>query len=95
MSIETTYTHARENLASLWDAAVEDHEVIIIRRRGSEPVAMMAASELSGLMESAHLLRSPANASRLMKALKRAEVRTITPSSVPELRRELSLENTA
>lgn len=50
MSIETTYTHARENLASLWDAAVEDHEVIIIRRRGSEPVAMMAASELSGLM---------------------------------------------
>ncbi len=47
MSIETTYTHARENLASHWDAAVEGHEVIIFRRRGSEPVAMAASKALS------------------------------------------------
>jgi antitoxin YefM len=41
------------------DRAVDDREVILVRRRFGGPVAMIAAAGLEGLMEAAHLLRSP------------------------------------
>lgn len=91
MSIETTYTHARAHFAELCDAAAEDREVVIIRRRNAEDVALIAADELSSLLETAHLLRSPKNAERLLSALARARSRTEKPQSVEALRRELGL----
>jgi antitoxin YefM len=91
MAIETTYTHLRENLATVLDQVVQDQEVVIVRRRGSPDVAMVPAEELSGLMETAHLLRSPANAKRLLTALRRSERRKGTASSVAQLRREMGL----
>ncbi len=69
MATETTYTALRENLASLLDRVVDDREVLLVKRRGGRNVAIIAADELAGLDETAHLLRSPANAKRLMKAL--------------------------
>lgn len=92
MSIETTYTHARANFAKLCDAAAEDREVVIIRRRDAEDVALIAADELSSLQETAHLLRSPANAARLLSALTRAQQRSLAPQSVESLRREVGLD---
>ena len=59
MAIQTTYTHARANLAALCDEVTASREVVIIHRRGAEDVALIAAEELSGLLETAHLLRSP------------------------------------
>lgn len=91
MSIETTYTHARAHFAELCDAAAEDREVVIIRRRDAEDVALIAADELSSLIETAHLLRSPKNAERLLAALARARGRGEKPQSVEELRRDLGL----
>lgn len=67
--METTYTKARENLASLLDQVVDDREVIVIKRRDHRNVALIAADELSSLMETAYLLRSPNNAARLLSAL--------------------------
>ena len=67
--IETTYTSLRENLASVMDRVVNDREVIIVRRKRGQRVAMIPADELSSLLETAHLLRSPRNAERLIKAL--------------------------
>lgn len=92
MSIETTYTHARANLAKLCDAAAEDREVVIIRRRDAEDVALIAADELSSLQETAHLLRSPANAARLLSALTRAQQRDLAPQSVESLRVEMGFD---
>ncbi|HEX2077376.1 MAG TPA: type II toxin-antitoxin system Phd/YefM family antitoxin [Longimicrobium sp.] len=91
MAIETTYTHARQNLARLCDEAGENREVVIIRRRNAEDVALIAASELAGLLETAHLLRSPKNARRLLTALQRAQARTEQPTALEEMRRELGL----
>ncbi len=71
MSIETTLAHARENFSELCSRAADDREVVIIRRRAGGDVALVAAGELSSLMETAHLLRSPANAERLLRALAR------------------------
>ncbi|MCI5122873.1 MAG: type II toxin-antitoxin system Phd/YefM family antitoxin, partial [Candidatus Electrothrix sp. AUS4] len=55
MSIQTTYTHARSKLASLLDEVTENREVVIIQRRGCEDVALIAADELAGMLETAHL----------------------------------------
>lgn len=92
MAIETTYTDARASFAQLLDRVTNDREVVFIRRRGRERVALVAADELSGLMETAHLLRSTRNARRLLSALRRALHRTGRPRSVASLRRELGLE---
>jgi antitoxin YefM len=72
MTIETTYSQAREQLKSLMDRAVEEREVILVRRRSGGDVAMIAADELESLIETAHLLRSSRNAQRLLAALSRA-----------------------
>ncbi len=72
MTIEYTYTNARKQLAPLLRRVTQDREIIIIRRRNEEPVAMIAADELASLIESAYLLRSPKNAERLLAALGRA-----------------------
>ena len=95
MVIQTTYTRARAGLARLLDEVVANRDVVIIRRRGSEDVAMIAAAELAGLMETAHLLRSPANAERLLTALARARGENLPPQSIEELRREVGLDEEA
>ena len=69
---ETTYTKARERLAALMDQVTDTREPVLIRRRGREPVALIAADELAGWLETAHLLRSPNNAQRLLEASRRA-----------------------
>jgi antitoxin YefM len=70
--IKRTYTQARAELASLMDETTNNREIVIIERRGQEAVAMIAASELEGLTATAHLLRSPKNAQRLLSALQQA-----------------------
>ena len=84
--VETSYTEARQNLARLLDRVVEERDVVYIRRRSRERVALVAADELASLMETAHLLRSPKNASRLLGALRRALKNTGRPKSVTKLR---------
>ena len=91
MTFQITYSKARASLAALCDRAVSDQEVILIQRRGREDVALIAASELSGLMETAHLLRSPANAERLLTALARAQSQMTAPQTTNELRAEVGL----
>lgn len=91
MPSQTTYTKARANLARLCNQVTANREVVIINRRGAEDVALVAASELSGLLETAHLLRSPKNAQRILSALNRATSRKVKPQSIEKLRREMGL----
>lgn len=92
MTIQTTYTQARAGLARLLDQVTHDREIVVIRRRGEEEVAMIAATELESLMETAYLLRSPANAERLLSALARALKREGDSQTVADLRAGLQLE---
>ena len=100
MALETTYTALREKLAGFLDQVTDDREVVIVRRRGDRDVAIVPADELAGLMETAHLLRSPRNAERLLKALSESLKRDkkaipAQPSAVllKELRRSVGLES--
>lgn len=89
--LQTTYMQAQTNLASLYDEVLNNREIVIIQRRGSDDVALIAADELRGLLETAHLLRSPANAERLLTALNRAKKQDVVPQTLEELRREVGL----
>ena len=95
MVTHTTYTQARAKLASLCDEVTANRDVVIIRRRGMEDVALISSAELSSLLETAHLLRSPRNAERLLAALVRARSEALTPQTLEELRREVGLDETA
>ena len=92
MTIQTTYTQARDGLAKLLDQVTHNREVVVIQRRGEEEVAMIAASELTSLLETAYLLRSPANAERLLSALGQALKNEGNPQTLDELRRAVELE---
>ena len=92
MPKEATYTEARANLAAFCDDVAESREVLIIHRRGAKDVALVAADELEAIAETAHLLRSPKNAQRLMTALLRVRSKGPKPQTVDRLRRELGLE---
>jgi antitoxin YefM len=88
---ETTYTNLRQSLASMLDRVANDHEVVIVRRKGDKKVALIPADELAGLLETAHLLRSPKNAQRLLTALRRATSGRGKPESIEKFRREIGL----
>ena len=91
MPTETTYSHARAHFAALCDEAISTREPIIIHRRDAEDVALIAATELRGLMETVHVLRSPWNSDRLLTALARARGEKLPTETVNALRQELGL----
>lgn len=93
MTIQTTYTKARANLAELCNTVTENRDVVIIRRRNANDVALIAADELDGLLETAHLLRSPKNAERLLAALNRALENHVEPQPIDDLRIEIGLSH--
>ena len=93
MSKYTTYTPLRENLSSILDAVIDRQQTVIVRRKGARDVAILPASELAGLAETAYLLRSPRNARRLATALRRAEGGKVQPTSASELKRIAGIES--
>ena len=68
-----TYSTVRDHLAEVWDKTVSTREPVIVSRRGAESIVMLPLEEWEGLQETAHLLRSPANARRLLAALNRLD----------------------
>jgi len=92
MAVETTYTNLREKLASVLDQVVDDREVVIVRRRGAKDVALIPADELAGLLETAHLLRSPRNAERLRASIREGRQGKGRRTSLEQLRREFGLD---
>ncbi|MGI8554680.1 MAG: type II toxin-antitoxin system Phd/YefM family antitoxin [Dehalococcoidia bacterium] len=89
MTIEISYSEARQHLAYLLDRAVDDRETVIITRRNRARVALIVADELESYQETAYLLRSPANAQRLLEALRESLDGETVPFDVPELRTRL------
>ena len=88
---ETSYTQARRNLAALLDQVTETREPVLIQRRGREAVALIAADELASWFETAHLLRSPENARRLLAASERAEAGLGETMNPEDLRQRFGL----
>jgi len=59
----------RSNLKAVLNQVNEDHEQILVTRPNGQAVMLVDADDYKGLMESVHLLRVPANATRLLKGV--------------------------
>jgi antitoxin YefM len=89
---EITYSQVRANLATILDLVSENRQIVKITRRNGADVALIAADELSSILESVYLLRSPANAKRLFSAMEWAKSDAAVPQSLESLREELNIE---
>jgi antitoxin YefM len=61
-----TYTAVRANLASTMDRVCDNHEALIITRNGEQAVVMLSLEDYKALEETAYLLRTSANARRIL-----------------------------
>ncbi|MCZ9292973.1 type II toxin-antitoxin system Phd/YefM family antitoxin [Corynebacterium meitnerae] len=68
-----SYTESRANYAQVLNDVVNDREEAVITRAGHEPVVIVSLSEYESLRETAYLLRSPANARRLLGSIENLE----------------------
>ncbi|WP_017328354.1 type II toxin-antitoxin system Phd/YefM family antitoxin [Synechococcus sp. PCC 7336] len=85
-----SYSQARANFAETLNDVEDNRSIVIVRRANRPGVALISADELSSMMETVHLLRSPANARRLFDAIDRAEAEEGEPCpDIHALAREL------
>lgn len=68
-----TYTESRSKYAQVLDSVVDDREEVVITRAGREPAVILSLAEYESLKETAYLLRSPANARRLLNSIEELE----------------------
>lgn len=68
-----SYTESRARYAEVLDSVVQDREEVVITRAGHEPVVIVSLADFESLRETAYLMRSPANARRLLDAMERLE----------------------
>jgi len=64
-----TYSHTRQHLAEVMDKVTDDCAPVLITRQTGSPVVMMSLQDFNALEETAHLMRSPKNAKRLMESI--------------------------
>jgi antitoxin YefM len=64
-----SFTEARNNLKSVLDTVVNDADTAVITRRDAEDAVVMSLEHYNSLMETVHLLRSPANAAHLDRSI--------------------------
>lgn len=79
-----SYTESRANYARVLDEVVNVREPVTITRAGHESVVMMSLDDYSSLLETAYLMRSPANARRLFDALERVKAGDAKPHELIE-----------
>lgn len=68
-----SYTESRARYAEVLDGVVNDREEVVITRAGHDPVVIVSLDDYESLKETAYLMRSPANARRLLDAMERLE----------------------
>ena len=68
-----SYTSVRADLAKTMQKVCEDHTPVVITRAKAEPVVMISLSDFEELQETNYLMKSPANAKRLLDALDEIE----------------------
>jgi antitoxin YefM len=94
-----TPTEARKQFFTLLEKVTDLRNLVVINRKGKENVVLIAESDLSSLIETAYLLKSPKNARHLLAAIERSQARDAQPvepkstgQAIAELKQELVLE---
>ncbi|MEA5478734.1 type II toxin-antitoxin system Phd/YefM family antitoxin [Pseudanabaena galeata UHCC 0370] len=94
MSLTIKYEQALNQFSEICDRVIAENNFVILERGDHENVAVISAKELSSLLETLHLLKSPKNAIRLFEALEEADSRTVLPKTLNQLSQEVGLAST-
>jgi antitoxin YefM len=68
-----SYSQLRNNLASYMDEVCDGRAPLFVTRQNARSVVLMSEEDYEGLMETVHLLKSPANAARLLRSIQDAD----------------------
>jgi len=68
-----TYSETRAHFAEVLNRVADDREEVVVTRSGREDVVIVSREDYESLRETAYLLRNPANARRLLAAVRRLE----------------------
>lgn len=79
-----SYTHTRNNLASVLDTVEENHESIVVTRSGKSPSVIMSKDEYDSIQETLHLMSSPRNVARMLQSLEDYEAGNIVSGTLIE-----------
>jgi antitoxin YefM len=79
-----SYSQLRNNLASYMDEVCNDRAPLFVTRQNARSVVLMSEDDYEGLMETVHLLKSPANATRLLRSIKEADQGKLTERELVE-----------
>jgi antitoxin YefM len=79
-----SYSELRANLAGFMDEVCNTHAPLLVTRQNARSVVLVSEDDYEGLMETVHLLRSPANATRLLESIAQAHTGALTEHEVVE-----------
>jgi antitoxin YefM len=79
-----SYSELRNNLASYMDQVCDDRAPLFVTRQNARSVVLISEEDYEGLMETVHLLKSPANAARLLRSIKEADQGKLTERDIVE-----------
>jgi antitoxin YefM len=79
-----SYSELRNNLASYMDEVCDNRAPLFVTRQNARSVVLMSEADYEGLVETVHLLKSPANAARLLRSIKDADERKLTEREITE-----------
>ncbi len=68
-----SYSAFRQHLAEYMDEVCDSRATLRVTRQNARTVVLLSEEEYEGMMETLHLLRSPANAKRLLRSIKKAD----------------------
>jgi antitoxin YefM len=77
-----SYADLRNNLAKYMDEVCDSHAPLHVTRRDARTVVMVSEDDFDGLIETVHLLKSPANAERLLRSMAELDRANVKPGSV-------------
>ncbi|HEY8332736.1 MAG TPA: type II toxin-antitoxin system prevent-host-death family antitoxin [Tardiphaga sp.] len=79
-----SYSDLRKNLASYMEAVCDDRAPLFVTRQNARSVVLISEEDYEGLMETVHLLKSPANAARLLRSIQEADEGKVTERELIE-----------
>lgn len=79
-----SYSRARQDLARLMDKVSDDRSPLMVTRRGGRSVVVLALEDYRGMEETLYLMRSPANARRLLNSIRAADRGEVTERALIE-----------
>jgi len=80
-----SYTELRNNLAKIMDEVCDSRDALVVTRQNARSVVLLSHDEYEGMMETLHLLRSPANAERLISSIHEADAEKLSEHEITEV----------